>query len=251
MIDFHCHLDLYPNPHAVVEECDQRKLYALSVTTTPSAWGGTSALAARSPRIRTALGLHPQLAHERKHELPLFDQYLSQTRYVGEVGLDGSPELKPHWSAQMAVFEHILEACSSAGGRILSIHSRRAATAVLDCLERFPRAGIFVLHWFSGTQRELGRAVELGCWFSVGPAMLAGERGRALASKMPQDRILTETDGPFARANNLPLHPWDVGSAVERLGNLWSLIPEKAAAILKSNLGRLGSERASPSLRID
>lgn len=242
MIDFHCHLDLHSNPHAVVQECSERKLFVLSVTTTPSAWEGTSALAARSPRIRTALGLHPQIAHERKHELPLFDRILPQTRYVGEVGLDGGPELKPHWSAQMAVFEHVLGACSSAGGRVLSIHSRRAATAVLDCLERFPHAGVFVLHWFSGTQRELGRAIELGCWFSVGPAMLAGERGRGLTSKMPRDRILTETDAPFARVNDLQLQPWDVESAVGALGELWGVTPADTVASLKSNLGRLSAE---------
>lgn len=242
MIDFHCHLDLYPNPQAVAHECSQRKLYVLSVTTTPSAWEGTSALATHSPRIRTALGLHPQIAHERKHELALFDRFLPQTRYVGEVGLDGGPELRSHWSAQMAVFEHVLGACSSAGGRILSIHSRRAAKPVLDCLERFPRAGVFVLHWFSGTQRELGRANDLGCWFSVGPAMLAGERGRGLAAKMPRDRILTETDGPFARLNDLPLQPWDVGSAIDSLGDLWGVTPDDALISLKSNLVRLTSE---------
>ena len=243
MIDFHCHLDLFPNPREVVAECVRRKLYVLSVTTTPSAWAGTAALADGSPRIRTALGLHPQLAHERKRELDLFDRVLPQTRYVGEVGLDGSPGLKPHWAAQVDVFEHILAACASGGGRVLSIHSRRATTAVLDRLEKSTAAGTFVLHWFSGNQRELGRAIELGCWFSVGPAMLAGERGRALASKMPGDRILTESDGPFARVNDLALHPWEVGTAIESLANIWGVASDKASAIIKGNLGRLAPDR--------
>src|ERR1035441_1290583 len=91
VIDFHCHLDLYPNPLAIRDECDRRGMYVLSVTTTPSAWKGTSALAAPTKRIRTALGLHPQLAHERMSELALFDSYLPETRYVGEIGLDGAP----------------------------------------------------------------------------------------------------------------------------------------------------------------
>lgn len=242
MIDFHCHIDLFPNPREVVAECVRRKLYVLSVTTTPSAWDGTAALADGAPRIRTALGLHPQLAHERKRELDLFDRVLPQTRYVGEVGLDGSPELKPHCSAQVDVFDHILAACASVGGRVLSIHSRRAATAVLDRLERFPGAGTFVLHWFSGNHRELGRAIELGCWFSVGPAMLAGERGRILASKMPRDQILTETDGPFARVNDLAFRPWEVESAIESLGNIWSVASNETSAVLKANLGRLASD---------
>src|ERR1035437_1612235 len=100
MIDFHCHLDLYPDPQRIADECNNRGLYVLSVTTTPSAWKGTSALAGSHPRIKTALGLHPQLAHQRKSELALFEQLLPRTPYVGEVGLDGSPECKPYWADQ-------------------------------------------------------------------------------------------------------------------------------------------------------
>jgi TatD DNase family protein len=114
VIDFHCHLDLYPNPQAVRDECVRRGLYVLSVTTTPSAWGGTSALAARTQRIRTGLGLHPQLAHERQSELPLFDRFLPETRYIGEIGLDGSPEFRTNWQSQIVVFEQILAKCKAA-----------------------------------------------------------------------------------------------------------------------------------------
>jgi TatD DNase family protein len=134
VIDFHCHLDLYPDPHAIARECVARGLYILSVTTTPSAWAGTAALAHEAPRIRTALGLHPQIAHERKGELPLFERLLPDVRYVGEIGLDGGPEYKRHWRDQVFVFTRILELCAGVGGRVLTIHSRRAAVSVLDAL---------------------------------------------------------------------------------------------------------------------
>ena len=38
MIDFHCHLDLYPDPRAVLDGIDARGTYVLAVTTTPKAW---------------------------------------------------------------------------------------------------------------------------------------------------------------------------------------------------------------------
>jgi TatD DNase family protein len=122
----------------------------LSVTTTPPAWKGTSALAADAPRIRTALGLHPQLAHERYMELALFDNLLPETRYVGEIGLDGAPELRPYWQRQVTVFEHVLARCSAAGGRIMSIHSRRASGAVLDYLEKHPKLALRFCTGFPG-----------------------------------------------------------------------------------------------------
>lgn len=239
MIDFHCHLDLYSDPHAVTRECVNQKAYILSVTTTPTAWAGTAALARGATRIRTALGLHPQLAHERKGELPLFERLLPETRYVGEVGLDGGPEFRANWANQQAVFARILSACSGAGGRVLSVHSRHAVTAVLDALETSPAAGIPVLHWFSGSARELARASALGCWFSIGPAMLRSEKGRSLASKMPRSRVLTESDGPFAKVRNRPAMPWDVELAEQLLVEIWDEPADQIKKQLNDNLREL------------
>ena len=241
MIDFHCHLDLYPDPHAIARECVARGLYILSVTTTPSAWAGTAALAHEAPRIRTALGLHPQIAHERKGELPLFERLLPKVRYVGEIGLDGGPEYKRHWRDQVFVFTRILELCAGVGGRVLTIHSRRAAVSVLDALEAHPGAGTPILHWFSGTQRELARAVDLDCWFSVGPAMLTSEKGRALAAKMPRDRLLTETDGPFAQLEGSTALPWDAERAIALLADMWTEPETAVRDRLATNLRRLGT----------
>jgi TatD DNase family protein len=239
MIDFHCHLDLYPDPEAVVKDCVSRGLYVLSVTTTPTAWEGSSALVAGASRIRIALGLHPHLAHERKSELALFDTLISKTRYVGEVGLDGSPEFRTHWNEQVAVFEHVLSACRSAGGRIITIHSRRAAGAVLDRLEAIPGAGVPVLHWYSGGYGDLSRAIKLGCWFSVGPAMLRGAKGQALVARMPPDRVLTETDGPFAVIDGRSALPWDVESGIIKLAEVWSQDVGSVRKRLKDNLRRI------------
>ncbi len=239
MIDFHAHLDLYPDPHAVVEECNARGIYVLSVTTTPSAWVKTSELAAPGSRIRTALGLHPQLAHQRKSELSIFDSHLPDAMYVGEIGLDGAPDFKPYWNDQMTVFDHVLLACSQAGGRIMTIHSRRATSAVLDRLEAFPNAGTAILHWFSGRKYDLDRAIALGCWFSVGPAMLAAEKSRRHVCHMPRDRILTETDGPFAQIDGRSAMPWDAQKATIELAALWEMSELNVEHLLNSNLGRL------------
>lgn len=239
MIDFHCHLDLYSNPKEIVRECVARGMYVLSVTTTPTAWGGTSALTAGEPRIRTALGLHPQVAHERKMELALFDRLLSETRYVGEVGLDGGPEFREHWHDQVAVFQHVLSSCESLGGRIISIHSRRAAAPVLETLDAFPGAGVAILHWYSGSYRDLQKANERGCWFSVGPSMVSNKKGMDLVARMPPDRVLTESDGPFATVEGRNALPWDVDATMKKLAELWGLELEIAQQHVRDNFRRL------------
>jgi TatD DNase family protein len=121
----------------------------------------------------------------------------------------------------------------------MTVHSRRASGAVLDRLEASPRAGTPVLHWFPGSVRDLDRAVRLGCWFSVGPAMLTGERGPALVARMPRERVLTESDGPFARIDGAPALPWHVNDAVHELGRIWSLPDDRTGQMLLSNLRQL------------
>ena len=195
--------------------------------------------------MRTALGLHPQLAHERHGELDLFDQFLAETEYVGEIGLDGHPEFRRHWKQQTQVFEQILSRCSTAGGRIMSVHSRRASSAVLDHLEQFPRAGMPVLHWFSGTADDLNRAVDIGCWFSVGPAMLCSANGRMLASRMPAERVLTESDGPFAQLDGQPVMPWHIARAIDVLADIWSVSSDDATTTVRDNLQRLLAKKTT------
>ena len=241
MMDMHSHIDLYSNPKEVIRECVKNKLYVLSVTTTPKAWHGTYALTKGIPGFNTALGLHPQLAHEREHELPLFDSLITETKYVGEIGLDGSKKYHPHIDSQLRVFRHILEQCKKNGSKIMSIHSRGAVSMVLDEIENYPQAGTPILHWFLGTKKELNRAIDLGCLFSIGPAMTVSQKGKKIIDWIPRDKILIETDGPFALLNNKQLHPMDSFLVIEYLSEIWGLCQKSVIEILKNNLKALVS----------
>lgn len=246
MIDFHCHIDLFDDAKPVLDEAEVKGVYLLAVTTTPKAWIGTKRLIGDRRRIRVALGLHPELVRERYTEIALFEHYLAETDYVGEVGLDGSPHLSDSFELQTKTLRRILAACSKSGGRVISLHSRRAATPVMDLLDAEPAAGTPILHWFSGTPRELDRAVRAGCWFSVGPMMTGSAKGRKLVEMMPRERVLTETDSPFAQIDGLPLSPWDVTLAYPVLSEIWGCAIDEVERQLLNNLREL-----SPKLRSD
>lgn len=239
MIDFHCHLDLYRYPEMAVEEADQSGVYVLCVTTTPKAWKKTLAMCSGRARIRTALGLHPELALQRSGELPLFEHFAGDTKYFGEIGLDGSPQWVDAQSAQLRVFQSILRMASDKGGRILSIHSRRAVDDVLGCLAKEPSSGTPILHWFSGSQAQLKRAIDQNCWFSCGPTMLRSNTGKAIAALLPRNRVLTETDGPFALDGSRPLQPKDSWLAVSMLAEIWKMPEIQVQQILRDNLKEL------------
>lgn len=239
MIDFHCHLDLYPDPVAAAAAAQQDQVAVLSVTTTPSAFAGTVTLAAERPMIRTALGLHPELAQQRGHELALFDHLVATTPFVGEIGLDGSSRFAQTRTAQAEVFTHILQSCATVGGRVLSIHSRGAVRPALDALRAQPGAGIPVLHWFTGTVRQAEAAIEQGCWFSIGAPMLMTAKGRELVATLPRDRVLTETDGPFVTHEDRTVVPRDVAVTQRLLAACWDVAPLEAQSQLAANLQAL------------
>ncbi|MXS77896.1 TatD family deoxyribonuclease [Nitrosomonas sp. JL21] len=239
LIDFHCHLDLFSDPHRVAQEATRRGIYVLSVTTTPSAFLGTKALAPPNSRIRTALGLHPEIAVARENELSLFEKLLPSTAYVGEVGLDGSRQHRDTLDRQGAILTTILSLCAAAGGKTISLHSRGAVKPLLDIIEYEPLAGRPILHWFLGTEKEISRAVEMGCWFSVGPAMLRSETGRKVAKKIPLDRVLPETDGPLAKINQKKLFPWDAIGVNSQLETILSISSAEIEDIFSMNFKRL------------
>lgn len=238
LIDFHCHLDLYESPQAVVSACGDSN-YILSVTTTPKAWFGTKKLAVNHKRIQTALGLHPQIAHERYQELDLFDLLIHETKYIGEIGLDGSLSLKSHQKIQYDVFKHILQKANSSSSKILTIHSLNAVEATLEGLDAYFNNGIPVLHWYTGKEKDLKRAIDRGCWFSINQRMLSSDRARLLVSKIPKDRILTETDGPFVMCGKKPIQPASVLPVINRLSAIWGEPEENVQYQIFENLKNL------------
>lgn len=241
-IDFHCHLDLYPDFEAVVRETEGKGIKTLAVTTTPRAFMRNFELTCGTQHVRAALGLHPQLVKERSSELALFAALLSKTRYVGEVGLDASPAHYGSFSEQQRVFCDILRLCAHAGNKVLSVHSVRCATKVLDLVEtEMPHdRGRIVLHWFSGTTKEAERAVNAGCYFSINTSMLGNPRiSRIIRDKIPVDRLLTETDGPFAEFEGRIARPATVQYAVERLAELFGHRVTQMQSQLMANLDTL------------
>jgi TatD DNase family protein len=244
LVDFHCHLDLYPDHAEAVARCEREGVFTLAVTTTPRAWPRNQELAAQTRHVRAALGLHPQLVAERSHEIAIWKELLPRTRYVGEVGLDAGPKFYRSFERQKEIFVEILTSCAAASDKILTVHSVRATKIVLDMIEKHlpPTRGRVVLHWFTGTAAEIRRAVDLGCYFSVNAEMLANENRGVANRAFPLGRVLTETDGPFTRTGARPSEPSDVWQAVEGLASLHGLEAADVGRRIGTNLKALLDE---------
>jgi TatD DNase family protein len=238
MIDFHCHLDLYPDCLQILPRVASENIFTLVVTTSPRAWQITSEKLKGYNNIHIALGLHPEIVDQKANERELLLSLIPQTRFIGEVGLDGKCQNNT-FELQKSILNDVFNQCENSGGRIISIHSRNATTDTLDLIERYPKLGTPVLHWFSGSQKELARAIDLGCWFSINPPMATSNKGKANISQMPKDKIMTETDGPFTMINGKRLYPWESQLVIPFLDQLWSSSEVCSTNQLKDNLKRL------------
>jgi TatD DNase family protein len=117
----------------------------------------------------------------------------------------------------------------------MSVHARRAESAVLDLLEEF-RVGPVVFHWYSGSLNQLDRLLKLGHACSVNVAMLRTERGKAILNRLPPERVLTETDGPFVRLSGEPIAPGQVDKVLEFLTSLWGMPEQEVSRRIRDNL---------------
>ncbi|WP_332747684.1 Qat anti-phage system TatD family nuclease QatD [Hydrogenophaga sp.] len=239
MIDLHSHLDLYPDGLALAQEVNRRNEFTLVVTTSPRAYIATSRVFEGLHNIKVGLGLHPEVAVAKKDELDDLVAGIEKATFIGEIGMDGSPRFRSSLSVQEPIFRAALSECGLHPGKVMSIHSRGAERRVVELLATTAHAGIPLLHWFSGALAELENAVRIGCWFSVGPVMLEGEKGRALVARIPLNRVLPETDGPFTTVKGKTLQPWDAWSVLEPLAEIWGMPVEDVGEQLRQNLRRL------------
>ena len=249
LFDAHCHLDWFSNSVRVAADATALELGFLAVTVTPDGYRVAVPALESLPAVSLAAGLHPWwLSDGRAGEKDVADlvELASQTRLVGEVGLDFSPahaggDVRER---QVAALTRVCAAAATASDparpHVISLHAVRATDAVLDILEttRTAERCRCVLHWFSGSTPELWRAVRAGCLFSLGERSLATRRGREYARILPAERLLTETDLP--PAPDSPLTAADVASSLERaLAGIAEVRGEDVRAQIAANAAAL------------
>ena len=237
MLDTHCHIDLYPNPHAIAKAVERQKILTIAVTNLPSHFEMGLPHLRGFRQIRPALGLHPLMAEYHERERKKFKQILSKTSYIGEIGLDFSKEGRDTKDIQIESLRFIFKQIQDRP-RFVSLHSRGAESKVLELLEEFSIQGA-VFHWYSGSLTVLDQAVQSGHYFSINPAMIRSKNGRNIIDRIPLNRILTESDGPHIQLRNQPVCPSTIKVILEALGDIWRMSFQEVDGQVWSNFMKL------------
>lgn len=237
LVDTHCHVDRYKDPLGVLKAAEAAGVVTVAVTELPSGFQRLALQLGKRRLVRVALGLHPLRAGAASPlEMALFMRLLDRTEYVGEVGLDGSRYGRPTLRAQVKVFEHLLSQ-PRIQSKVLTVHSRGAEA---ETIERLSQAGVTaILHWYSGALKYIDAAAAAGLWFSVNPAMLRSQAGQRIVAALPRERVVTETDGPYAKLAGRPCEPKDIPAVVTGLAGTWGVETDEARQRVFENMAAI------------
>jgi TatD DNase family protein len=237
LVDSHCHLDALADPTGAISRAERAGVIVVAVTEAPTAFQSLRVRLGSHRVVRPALGAHPLAAHRLStFELMLFDREIERTDYVGEVGLDRSTAGRETYGEQRRVFESVL-AHPKITRKVLTVHSRGAEADAITLLERAKAKAI--LHWYSGPERLIERALSAGLYFSINQRMLMTRNGRRLIAALPSERLLTETDAPYARARGSIGEPRDVRQIIRGIAALRRCAEVELEQMVFDNMRRL------------
>jgi TatD DNase family protein len=171
------------------------------------------ALAAEHPgRLFATAGVHPHHAAELDAAVLAQLGELSrapQVVAVGECGLDYYRNYSPH-EAQRAAFHRQLELAARCGKPVF-LHQRDSHADFIAILrEHWPTLAGGVAHCFTGTVAELECYLELGLAIGITGWICDERRGAHLLEllrRIPAQRLLLETDGPYLLPRDLRPKP--------------------------------------------
>jgi TatD DNase family protein len=159
-------------------------------------------IAQQHPDVYAAVGIHPNYCHQALlsdwgHIVELIDQ--PKVVALGETGLDRYWDYCPI-ELQREWFTRHLE-LSAATGKPLVIHVRDSEADVLEMLGQFAARGPLhgIWHSFAGSLEGAEKCLEWGLHISFSGTVTykKAEQIREVAKRIPDDRILIETDAPY------------------------------------------------------
>ncbi len=208
LVDSHCHLDRYDEEerHGVIcraAAAGVRDMVTIGTRLSEVATGLAIARVSPEPMaIWCTVGTHPQYVDDEVAVSPddiaaLADEL--EIIGIGETGLDFAVAASDRRLQEKSFRLHI-EAARLARVPLI-IHSRGADADTARVLRDEQSAGTFdfVLHCFSAGRALAETGIELGGYLSFSGILTFPKSTelRAIASSVPNDRLMLETDSPF------------------------------------------------------
>jgi len=194
-----------------------------SCTARPPEWDVQRFLCEKDERIVPFYGTHPWYADE--HDNGKLECILNECpdACIGEIGLDA---LKENMETQVDVFRHQL-ALAEEYRRPVTVHMVKTEKETLDILRTYNLPRI-VLHSFD-SESYVKPFSSMNCYFSISPRILKknDEKISAILDKIPNDRLLVESDYPGCKGS--------IDELVQKISSVLSIDIEELILIIEEN----------------
>ena len=252
MIDSHAHLDyaqLSDDLEGVLARAAEAGVsHIITIGVKLTTADRPKALAEAYDNIWCSVGIHPHEAGSEPDAANI-DAILASADHpkcvaIGEAGLDyfydyASPkQQEDSFRAQIAVARCL--------DLPIIVHARDADSDVAAILENEMEKGAFrgVLHCFSSGAELAERAIDIGFYISFSGILTfnKAEELRAIATHIPEDRILVETDSPYLAPvpyRGRPNEPAYTAHTLKKLATLREKPLVEMAHITRKNTIRL------------
>ena len=173
-------------------------------------------------------GLHPWYADQWKVEDMM--PYLEKCQVIGEIGMD-SLWCNVPLKQQKEVLEKQLQIAAEWKKPVV-LHTKDQEREILELIRKYPNT--YLVHWYSA-DHDLGGYLDLDCYFSVGPDVIWNPAVQQVAKRVPENRILLETDGMDAVK-----WAWEEGQksqnyAIEERESIWEAAEDQTKEISVSD----------------
>ena len=107
----------------------------------------------------------------------------------------------------------------------------------MGVLDEYPSAKR-IIHWFTGTERQMQNMLDAGCYFSVNVSMAQSENGKKQIKQIPKDRLLIESDGPYSKIKGKRFSPdrleesYRIIESILRINDLEEMVYQNFFALL-------------------
>lgn len=227
MIDTHCHIDLHTDPIGIAKNIQGTGIQCVAVTMLPSHFQMGIRHLKRFINIHSALGLHPLRVTEGIEEIDDFVLLSRKCEFIGEIGLDYSREGVATKQLQLEVLSRIIT-CTKRG-KFVSVHSRGAATDLLQILKD-KKVGPVCFHYFTAGPDVASTVSKAGHYFSFNRRMLKSKH-RGLLGIIPKNRVLVESDSPFLTTSPITA----TRETYLKIAEYWDTPLTEAKAIIANN----------------
>ncbi|TWI59112.1 TatD family hydrolase [Halalkalibacter nanhaiisediminis] len=204
MIDAHIHLEQYENIHKKIDEWKLAGMKGvIAVSNDLASSYRTLELQTKYPNfVYAAVGFHPENPLPKECDFMEWQSLISTERdkitAIGEIGLPYyNLDQLPH---SLLYYIEFLEECLAIALKNdlpVALHAVHDKTKmVFDLLQKHQMKHAH-FHWLKAPKDVLELIVKEGYYVSVTPEVCYRKRDQQLASSVPLDQLLIETDGPW------------------------------------------------------